>query len=193
MGENANLEPLRKLRRGPAMIGIRHNDSRNPRRTDQGRVSPKESINQIDSSRRRQARRIKLRFNCRVTSMPDREMRSDPVENLELPAPDMLDDHWMLLKLALLQNAGCRLARYQILTPRRDAARAFSARSAFQLAFRRTRAIRCGRRPAYRCARKCAHRRNRVALGGDSLEAEQSDNCRNTPMRHKMQEQVRRI
>jgi hypothetical protein len=48
MGENANAEPLRKSRRSAAMIGIRHNDSRNPRRTDQSRVSPKESINQID-------------------------------------------------------------------------------------------------------------------------------------------------
>src|SRR5438874_11371904 len=80
----------------------------------------------------------------------------------------------------------------RMLTPRHDAARAFLVRSAFPLAFPQAQAIRCGRRRAYRCAHTYAHQRNRVALAGDSLEGEQSDNCRNTPTRQKTRGPVRR-
>src|SRR5207253_6265891 len=80
----------------------------------------------------------------------------------------------------------------RILILQRDPARVFSVRSAFQRAFSQARAIRYGRSRAYRCARTYARQRNRVALEGDSLVVEQSDNCRNTPRRQKTQGPVRR-
>src|SRR6266481_4161994 len=58
MGENTNLESLGKLRRGEAMIRIRHNDSRISRRTDQAvecSLLQRNRFDQVDPCSGRQA------------------------------------------------------------------------------------------------------------------------------------------
>ena len=83
MCEDWNRELARKLSKDAVMIGIRHNNSSNTAGIDKlvKRLAlQRNRIDKVSAVRSHEASRVKIRFNGRIITVPNAEIRSDSVE-----------------------------------------------------------------------------------------------------------------